>query len=613
MKSVTKTEQTIILILFALTILSLERVIFYFLNIQHFSTLSLEITLLGFFKGLRIDIITLFTFSAPFIIALFYMHRWRKFISYLWLIVVIGIFSVNLGDIIYFPFVHRHLSNEVFLLSNDLDFFVGIVGNYLIELILYLIIISILYYIWKKIVDLEISSKNYPTIQKIAFTFIIILILFLGIRGKITGKPFGLSDAFVNDNIASANLSINGLYSIYRGRSSKSYKFMEHQLAVNKTREILGTGNIEFLSDKFLIERKLTNIGEKSNYNIVILLVESFTSKYTDSFGDENFGVTPYFDKLTKESLSFPNFYANGQRSIEGITVTLTGIPSITGMPNLGYGLELSNFSYIGKVLKENGYSTVGMRSAKRGSFRIDSIFNLAGFDQFYGAEDIKKILKDERDISLPFGSIWDGNMLRFMKEKIDSSKKPFLTFGFTASTHFPCKLPNKKYEIYPHQEFGINGFLNNTRYFDSQLEEFIESSKKESWFKDTVFIITGDHTIGKGIGVKKDNLAHFKMPFIIYAPYIFEPQIIEHIGTQADIFPTIIDILNLENSFSTLSTSLLDRDSKRFGILREGNRMLFLDANRTAKDLESSENLKAILQTISNLVTKNSIFPLEK
>jgi len=537
-----------------------------------------------------------------------FLNRGRKFVGYFWLAIVLIIFSVNLGDIGYFPFVHRHLSNEIFLLSNDMSFFSEISTDYIFETFAFFTIIFLIIFAWKKIINLKTSSEKFPISQNIAFFTLILALIILGIRGKTSGKPFGLSDAFVDDSIQSANLSLNGFYSIYRGAKPVSYNFMDNKKALEITQKLLKSPKMIFDSDKFPIQRQFTNTQDMKKYNFVILAVESLTSKYVDSFGNENFKVTPYFDKLAKESIKFPNFFSNGQRSIEGITSILTGIPSIHGMPNMGYGRELTNFSYFGQILKSHGYSTIGMRSAKKQSFRIDKSMMITGFDKVFGANDMRNYLKDEPDVKLPFNSVWDGNMLRFMKEQIDNSKKPFLTFGFTASTHFPCKLVSPKYEIYPHNNFSINGYLNNLRYFDSQLEEFIESAKKEKWFANTIFIITGDHTIGKGIGVSKKSLAHFKVPLIIYAPHIFKAQTINSIGTLTDIFPTIFDILNLKDNFSTFSNSLLDSKARKFGILREGNRMLFLKENGEYSDLQNSENLKAVLQTFSNLVRENRV-----
>lgn len=217
----------------------------------------------------------------------------------------------------------------------------------------------------------------------------------------------------------------------------------------------------------------------------------------------------------------------------------------------------------------------------------------------------MREFIKNEKDISLPFDAVWDGNMLRFLSQKIESMKKPFLTFGFTASMHFPCKLPEQKYEIYPHDEFGIDGYLNLLNYFDTQLEEFIEDAKERDWFKDTIFIITGDHTIGKGIGIEKSDFEHFRVPLILYAPYILKPKVIGRVGSQIDIIPTILDILKSQQKFSTISNSLFSKSSEE-AILREGNRMILFN-NGKWRD-ENSRTLKGVLQTLTELIRDNKI-----
>ena len=222
-----------------------------------------------------------------------------------------------------------------------------------------------------------------------------------------------------------------------------------------------------------------------------------------------------------------------------------------------------------------------------------------------FGSEDMRDFRKDEVDIKLPFNAVWDGNMFRYLLTKLNRIEKPFLAFGFTESMHFPCRLPNKKYEKYPHKEFEIEGYLNLLYYFDSQLNEFIESAKKKKWFKDTIFIITGDHTIGKGIGITKDNFAHFKIPLIIYAPYIFKPQVINKFGSQVDIIPTILDMINSSSKFSTFSNSLFN-NSLGNPILKEGDRMIMFHKNIWKN--ETDKSLQAILQTLTTLIIEDKI-----
>ncbi|MBI4746485.1 MAG: sulfatase-like hydrolase/transferase, partial [Deltaproteobacteria bacterium] len=106
----------------------------------------------------------------------------------------------------------------------------------------------------------------------------------------------------------------------------------------------------------------------------MLMLMESWSPFYIDSFGNNNFGVTPNFDRLANNGLQFTNFYAVGQRSIEGIQASLTGVPLLIGLPNLGLGLEASNFPKIGNILREKGYETIFMQSSRRRSFRVDAI-----------------------------------------------------------------------------------------------------------------------------------------------------------------------------------------------------------------------------------------------
>ncbi len=120
-------------------------------------------------------------------------------------------------------------------------------------------------------------------------------------------------------------------------------------------------------------------------------MFESLSAGYVDSFSENDYGVTPNFDYYANNGLKFTNFYANGQRSLTGITALLAGITQPHGMPPLGEGLELSKLSYLGKLAAQNGYDTLAIQSSNRGSFKVDAIMNLAGFKQYYGAEDIPK------------------------------------------------------------------------------------------------------------------------------------------------------------------------------------------------------------------------------
>ena len=226
-------------------------------------------------------------------------------------------------------------------------------------------------------------------------------------------------------------------------------------------------------------------------------MFERLSSGYVDSFSGNNNGVTPNFDTYANNGLKFTNFYANGQRSHAGITALMTGITQPHVMPPLGEGLELCKLSYLGQLAAQNGYDTLAIQSSNRGSFKVDAIMNLAGFRQYYGAEDLPKT-GDEVG-ALNFG-VYDGDMFRFMHEKPTTLKEPFISFAFTV-------------------------------------------------------------------------LDDFHIPLIIYASNLLPSKTIGKVGSQADIFPTIIHLLGWSNQFTSLSQSLLDDEAQeRFAFLRVGS-----------------------------------------
>src|SRR5690606_32883780 len=173
--------------------------------------------------------------------------------------------------------------------------------------------------------------------------------MFAGIRGKIIDKPFGIVDAFSTTHAESGHLALNGIYSVYRSsaRDGKSQRFMKDEEAVHITRAILQDDNFSFVDDAYPLVRRLSedklerpDFPQLKNANVVIVLLEGWGSLFVDAYSSSTFGVTPNFDRLAESGIRYTNFFANGQRSIDGITALFSGIPRLTGINRLGSGLE---------------------------------------------------------------------------------------------------------------------------------------------------------------------------------------------------------------------------------------------------------------------------------
>ncbi|MFA6138656.1 MAG: sulfatase-like hydrolase/transferase [Sulfurimonas sp.] len=535
--------------------------------------------------GFRVDMITLFTFSSLFVLALLFIRtpKYRAVVALLWAVILNIIFILSFSDVLYYDYIHRHMSSEIFNLGDDGDIIVGMAFGSMLPFTLGAIALSgIFLYTIYKVFSQKLESF-FSGKKLILLTIATILALFLGVRNNLGGKSFGSSDAYAANKVSSGNLALNGFFTIYRtAKSSSKHTLLKLDDAIKITQEAMQTPNAPFINKEYPLLRSYAK-KENPKYNVVIVLLESFGAEHVDGFTRyKEFNVTPYFKKLSNEGLKFTNFYSNGYRSIFGITSLFTGITIPTGFEYLGKGLELSNLSYLGDVAKKNGYSTLSMQAANNRSYRVDAVSHLAGFDDYYGAEDMPNIEECDEGRA-PLTGTYDYNMLDFYHKKLNAMKEPFLGFAFTDSTHSDFYLPSKKFEKFPHDLQNYNGALNAYIYADSAIERFMESVKKEPWFERTIFIFTSDHGSGDALNeIAKSHgrddkplasIEHFRIPLIIYAPKIFKHEEIATLGSHNDIFPTLIDMLGLEANITTMGSSLFDKDvNERFAYFFAGD-----------------------------------------
>lgn len=633
--------QLLTIVFISLLFMMLLRLFFFFRYIDYFSDLSIYEIFVSFLYGLRVDIITIFTFLGIFILVLslpfkiVLNKRFKLFIAISWNIVFIFIIALSIGDILYFEFSQRHISNELIAILNDTNIIFTMAFNSLLFYTISSFILFILiFYLNIKFFTAYLINQN---IDKNSYLFLIlmILILFMGIRNSMQGKSFGIADAYGVQKISSGTLAINGFFSFYRTvgvyKGAERKKLMSYEESLPIAKELLKSDKMIFNSEQYPIQRILEN-GKEKKYNVVIVLLESWGAEHIDGFTKyKELNVTPYFKKISNESLKYTNFYANGYRSIYGITSIYTGITLPSGFQYLGNGLELTNLSYLGKIAKKNGYTTLAMQSSNTRSYRVDAVSKLSGFDEFYGAEDMPNV-ENVGNGRRPKTGTYDYNMFDLMHKKLNTIQKPFLSFMFTSTNHSDFYLPHSKFERYPHGLKDYYGYLNSLIYVDNVIERFIENVKKEPWFDNTIFIFTSDHgngnaldTIGKKLrpeNVQLESIEHFRIPLLIYAPKIFEPKIIDILGSQNDIMPTIIDLLGFKEPFSAMGNSLFDTTIKnRFVYTFAGDQIGYIKNNcfimynyksiidtncKKDKILEMEKELKSLDTVEIELLNKN-------
>ncbi|MDH4133796.1 MAG: LTA synthase family protein, partial [Gammaproteobacteria bacterium] len=452
------------------------------------------------------------------------------------------------------------------------------------------------------------------------------------VRGGLGNKPLDVVDAFVEARPAAAYLSLNGPFAMSRALvNAKRIKtdFFEWKEAVARTREQLLAPGERWLNDDYPLLRA-RDAGSVRKPNVVVLMLESWDAQHIDvsraHMGLKPYGVTPNFDALARHGMLFTRFYANGERSMDGLAALIAGYPTLPGTAYIGMGMEQNRLAYLGHMAKQEGYETVFLQSSKRRSFYVDSIAAMAGFDTYLGSEDIPasghSTLVTER-------GAWDHDTFQQAAKLFASAKKPFTGFIFTASTHLPFQSPGKRWEKFPPDSLE-NRFLNSLHYADWALGEFIATAKRDGWYDNTIFVLTADHVSGFA-GRADDAPSLHHVPLLIVAPGL-KPGTSRRIGAQVDVIPTLAQLGGWRTPHAGLGHSLLDprRDASQGALCVRGGvveriedqgwvshdltRRVAASSGIREGDLKEMElRLLAMYQVGHTLLLRNRVAPVER
>ena len=92
-------------------------------------------------------------------------------------------------------------------------------------------------------------------------------------------------------------------------------------------------------------------------------------------------------------------------------------------------------------------------------------------------------------------------------------------------------------------------------------LSRFFKKARRQDWFKNTIFVLTSDHTNLSDHPYYQTDLGGFCSPIIIYEPGNPErqPEIIDKIAQQIDILPTVLGMLHYPKPYFAFGIDLLN------------------------------------------------------
>lgn len=533
----------------------ITRVLFYFYNINLIKVDGFSDFFILYYHGLVFDTTAILYVNLLFIVFSILplwintQKNYQKGLFYLYFTTNLIAISTNFIDFIYYRFnfgrstiasteTLSHESNKFLLFSN---FFLHYWHVFLL-----LIVCSVLWiFLYKKINIQEeriIKKTSYFVGSVICFLIISTLIIG-GIRGdfKKSTRPINLLDAsrYVKSS-SQADLVLNTPFAIIRTMFSNNFK---KENFVTKAQ-----------IDSLIMPVKQYKNNLPTRPNVVIFILESNGREYFGSFNKNEKipkykGYTPFVDSLAQHSLIFTNAYSNGWKSIHAVSSVLAGIPSFKDAFTSSPFPKQKTASLI-STLKSIGYSTSFFHGAPNGSMGFLGYTNILGVDNYYG----KTEYNNDADFDGVWG-IWDEPFFQFFNKTISTKKQPFMATLFSVSSHEPYKIPEKYNGKFPKGDVNIHKCIG---YTDFALRQFFNKARHESWFKNTIFVLVGDHGNIIFYDEYKKELNRNAVAMMIYSPDEKYKGVNTDFAQQIDIYPTILDMIGYEKPFRSWGRSLV-------------------------------------------------------
>lgn len=458
-------------------------------------------------------------------------------------------------------------------------------------------------YLWKR---LSRTSTN------ITLPLLLIPVLAVIARGGLQSIPIGIASAYHSADEVGNDLAVNpGWNAFFQVGNSwdvfskgNPFQFMTPIAAQNAIDRLY----LQSVTDNAASSRKILN---KKKPNIILIILESWSADMVSRMvsGPDHF--TPEFNKISANGVLFNSFYANGNRSQQGITSVLTGFPAlglVAAADDSGFVKKLPG---IPRILTSIGYSSKFIYGGDISYGNIAAVISSAGFESIRANEE-------NFPTQLRRGSmgVHDGEMVDIVLDECDQMTAPFFLSYFTLSSHAPYDYPGadqtKKDSSYREHIYG-----ESVKYTDAAIGDFMKKARAHPWFNETLFIFVADHGHNSWRNLPSWHPDFRRVPLLFAGPTIkpeFRGTEVSTIGSQIDLPATILGQIGLPTERFVWSRDLFRQSQEGFAqyelnygfgfinrdgvvVFNKSTDQLIYQTGNPKTTTERSENGKALTQ----------------
>lgn len=517
----------------------------------------------AFLNGARFDLRLIVYLCVPLSLSLLSVRAMRaRRLHVAWLTVASSLcLFLAVVELNFYREFHQRLNSLVFqYMQEDLGTVTSMIWNgfpVLRLLLVWALATLLLAWLFRRIERATRAPEHAAVPRWPARTAVFVLFLLVCVvaaRGTLrSGPPLRWGDAYTTDSMFANHLGLNGTLTLVDAASNY---FSDHRDnswkatlpaadALQITRDMLLTPRDQLIdADQAAVRRVYTPPAEgqlPQVRNVVVILMESMAGRYIGAMGNQD-GITPSFDALAKQGLLFQRVFSNGTHTHQGMFATMACFPNLPAFEYLMRMPEGSHqFSGLPQLLSARGYDDIYVYN---GSFSWDNqsgFFGNQGMRNFVGREDfVDPVFID------PTWGVSDQDMFaRGADElaRLGRQGKPFYALLQTLSNHTPYALPANLPVERVTGHGSLDEHLTAMRYADWSLGQFFAKARQEPYFKDTLFVVLGDHGFGNDEQITEMDLSRFSIPLLLIGPGVQETfgGSSATVGSQIDVVPTIM------------------------------------------------------------------------
>ena len=511
------------------------------------------------------------------------MSRWYRWVRHVAYVLPLGVFIfLNVSDTGYYPFVLRRANSDIFREFQGKSMF-SFYKDFVVEFwpltiaFLVLLALTIAGYWLVQYQRKERSSRRSYWVDA-SCTLGMVIFLFFSMRGSwdLYSKP------------------VSTLHFFSYATDPEQFPLLQNT-PVALTKDVATRQLFTFYTDEELptiftpyyqaapLSESDTLFGSMQGRNVVIIILESMAREYTgylNRYIDGYPSYTPYLDSLMPHTLYAQYGFASGKRSVESFPSIFVSLPSFGGTFD-DEAFTMDNYQHFDSYdtglplsLGDNGYHLKFYHGDEAGAMGFYSFLNRLGVQDQYTAQDYLAAHPDESSAKVGTWGIHDLPFEQAMAKDMKSLREPFGAFFFSLSNHSPFSMP-KGYK--GHLKQGTLPIHQTAQYADEALREFFERVKEEPWYRNTLFVITADHTSLSDQPLYANLAGHAAAPILFFDPQgKLQGEVSDYVVQHIDILPTLLYLLGITEPVLSYGSNIFDQQAEHYALNFYHNQYLF-------------------------------------